>query len=74
MFLDSEDVYMKTVERLEPALHAVDRDASLASIAISLKRIADSFDQLSAVVDPMKPVLAAVAEKLYEEGSIKRPE
>jgi hypothetical protein len=36
------DAYLDTVSRLEPNLHPIDRDGALASIAISLKRIADS--------------------------------
>lgn len=40
------DVYLDTVERLEPEITAVDRDAALASIAISLKRIADRLDAI----------------------------
>lgn len=35
------DAYLRTVERLEPDISMIDRDAALASIAISLKRIAD---------------------------------
>ena len=36
------DAYLDTVDRLEGNLHPVDQDASIASIAISLKRIADT--------------------------------
>lgn len=35
------DAYLKTIERLEPDITLIDKDAALASIAISLKRIAD---------------------------------
>lgn len=35
------DAYLDTVRRLEPDIAMLDRDASLASIAVSLKRIAD---------------------------------
>lgn len=35
------NVYLNTVNRLEPEIAPLDRDAALASIAISLKRIAD---------------------------------
>ena len=38
---DSADVYLAVVERLEPDLTSVTIDASLTSIAISLKRIVD---------------------------------
>lgn len=43
---DRVDGYMATIERLEPEIHAIDAAAAYASIAISLKRIADSFDKL----------------------------
>ncbi len=36
------DAYLDTVRRMEPDIAMVDRDAALASIAISLKRIADA--------------------------------
>lgn len=36
------DGYLATVARLEPDLHMVDTNAALASIAISMKRLADS--------------------------------
>ena len=36
-----DDAYQNTVARLEPNIAMVDRDAALASIAVSLKRIAD---------------------------------
>ena len=38
------DAYLETVKRLEPDISMVDRDATLTSIAISLKRIADTLD------------------------------
>lgn len=40
------DAYIDTIARLEPDIAMIDRDAALASIAISLKRIADSLDQI----------------------------
>ena len=39
------NVYLETLERMEPDIVMVDRDAALASIAISLKRIADALDR-----------------------------
>ena len=38
------DAYLATVQRMEPDIAMVDRDAALASIAISLRRIADVMD------------------------------
>lgn len=38
---DTTDVYLGVVKRLEPDITSIDHDAALASIAISLKRIAD---------------------------------
>jgi methanogenic corrinoid protein MtbC1 len=39
--LDMPDTYLATVKRLEPDINILDSDATLTSIAISLKRIAD---------------------------------
>lgn len=36
--------YLNTVDRIEPEVVPLDRDGALASIAISLKRIADSLE------------------------------
>ena len=43
---ESVSAYLDTVRRLEPEIAMVDRDAALASIAISLKRIADSLEAI----------------------------
>lgn len=40
------DAYLNTVGRLEPEITPVDLPAAGASIAISLRRIADSLEQL----------------------------
>jgi hypothetical protein len=42
------DAYLATIERMEPDIAMVDRDAALASIAISLKRIADAINSPNA--------------------------
>lgn len=42
----SQSAYLKTVERLEPEIAMVDRDAALTSIAISLKRLADIMEEI----------------------------
>lgn len=39
------DAYLKTVERLEPEITPIDTPAALASIAISLRRIADLLEK-----------------------------
>lgn len=45
---EGEDVktYMKTLGRMESEIAFVDRDATLTSIAISMKRIADSLEKI----------------------------
>lgn len=40
--------YIETVGRMEPDIAMVDRDAALASIAISLRRIADALNSPNA--------------------------
>ena len=39
-----ENVYLNTIDRMEKDIAMVDSEAALASIAISLKRIADALD------------------------------
>lgn len=39
------DAYLDTISRIEPDITMIDRDAALASIAISLKRLADQGDK-----------------------------
>jgi len=36
------EAYLGTISRLEPEIAMIDREAALASIAISLRRIADA--------------------------------
>jgi len=47
---DSAKIYLNVIDRLEPELTCVDKDASLASIAISLKRLADTLEELLVMV------------------------
>lgn len=47
---DAVDGYLATVQRLEPEIHPIDPDAFHASAAISLKRIADSLEQIETMV------------------------
>jgi len=42
---DKSDVYLETVKRLEPDIAMIDAGAGFASIAISLKRIADVLER-----------------------------
>lgn len=47
------DAYSATVERFEPDIAPVDAPAALASIAISLKRIADALEGTSTTSKPI---------------------
>ena len=67
MSLDQAQAYIQTVDRLEPDIHPVDRDGALASIAISLKRIADAFEAVK------RPGFASFLDLVEKELSgIKR--
>lgn len=52
------DIYMKTIDRMEPAISAVDAAAYYASAAISLRRIADTLRLILWAVILAVPVLA----------------
>jgi hypothetical protein len=41
------DAYLDTIERLEPDIAMIDAGAAYASIAISLKRIADALEKIA---------------------------
>jgi hypothetical protein len=43
------DAYLEMLNRLEADLVLVDQDTALASIAISLKRIADCMEQVAVI-------------------------
>lgn len=43
---DAVDGYLATIARLEPDIAAIDHAAAAASVAISLKRIADALEKL----------------------------
>ena len=45
---DRLEAYLNTVERLEPDISMIDSSYGWASIAISLKRIADAAESISA--------------------------
>jgi len=44
------DLYIATVDRIEPDIHPLDLTGAVASIAISLKRIADNLDVIKTVL------------------------
>ncbi len=54
------DAYGNTVNRIEPEIHPLDNGGALASIAVSLKRIADS---LSFTQSPAFRAFIDAAEK-----------
>ena len=45
------DAYLNTVQRLEPEITPIDVNGAVASIAISLKRIADVMEWIKATVE-----------------------
>lgn len=48
------EAYQETVRRLEPDIHPIDPDGAAASIAISLKRIADAVEKIIAISEAEK--------------------
>ncbi len=44
------EAYLETVKRLEPDIAIIDQGASLASISISLKRIADLLTDIKVIL------------------------
>ena len=50
----SIDAYLNTLSRMEEDISLVDRDAALASIAISMKRAADSLQSLIELVKKLE--------------------
>lgn len=64
---NTSDVYLNCVARIEPDVTVLDRDAALASIAISLKRIADALagtvDALEKKSDTAAPEFPMVDER-----------
>lgn len=51
------DAYLGTIDRFEPEISMVDVAATAASIAISLKRIADQQEQLVAIQNMMLTIM-----------------
>ena len=49
------DVYQGTIARLEPNISMIDQGAALASIAISLRRIADAMEGVCSVTQESNP-------------------
>lgn len=54
------DAYQNTIQRLEPEIAMIDADAALASIAISLKRIADSLDRHEGIAFQRNEILSSI--------------
>jgi hypothetical protein len=58
--------YLDTIDRMEPDIAAIDATAGWASIAISLKRIADALDRVSTpegvtkLITDLRPVFEAM--------------
>lgn len=48
------DEYLGTIARMEPDIAAIDLTAGAASIAVSLKRLADSTERLCVSVDALR--------------------
>lgn len=58
--VEGQDLYLATIDRLEPEITLIDRDVALASIAVSLKRIADTLDCLKVTIK--KTIVKALEE------------
>lgn len=63
-----QNVYLETVNRLEPDIAMIDRGAFYASAAISLKRIADTLEPLRALHPILDDLLAE-----YQKAKAARP-
>ena len=61
-----DDPYLDTVARLEPDIAMIDTGAGFASIAISLKRIADTMERLEDFLLKEQLSKAAVMKNLME--------
>ncbi len=55
------DAYLDTVSRIEPDIAMLDQGAALASIAISMKRVADTLEDLNKPTEHGRDL----GEKLY---------
>ena len=61
------DAYLDTVNCLEGNLHPINQDASIASIAISLKRIADALAFMQSLI--FKAFIDAVEKEMQKMSS-----
>lgn len=77
----SDNAYLDTLDRMEPDIAHIDASAGWASIAVSLKRIADSLERLADLqaeqmcatkrsVDPASPA-GEFLEKFGKSGRFK---
>jgi hypothetical protein len=63
------DAYRETLERMEPDISFIDTAAGWASIAISLKRIADSLERIT-TSDGISDLMGEIergSHKLFEQ-------
>lgn len=63
------DVYLDTIKRLEPDIAMIDQGAAAASIAISLKRIADALEAINAPTPQGENFAQAVYYAIYNSIS-----
>lgn len=64
-----KDSYLETLDRMEPDIEMVDPAGSGASIAISLKRIADALQYLVLCEQQKQQLTEALAKSTFETGS-----
>lgn len=57
------DAYLDTIARMEPEIASVDAAGAYASIAISLKRIADALDEALAIIKRAEAEARAADER-----------
>ncbi|MET4187578.1 monomeric isocitrate dehydrogenase [Bradyrhizobium sp. JR1.7] len=59
------DAYLDTIKRLEPDIAMIDSDAGIASIAISLKRIADALELRNTIDASRNAPLVAFGQPMF---------
>ena len=66
--MGDDDVYLNTLNRMESDIAVVDRDGAMASIAISLKRIADALDNPNNLLYMANVIEGAIYRGLSKNG------